>query len=137
VEIDVDEIRNTGKFEARLQIPEGALVLSIDRFHEFSPCQSGGVAAYIYEHGDSGCGDTNWPKTFVYVAGWGYGRATLGGRGEPGGAAAGLLHPQPAGEPGEQPSAPGLRALLRDGGHLEMTTRARPSAISTKRLAER
>ena len=80
VEIDVDEIRNTGKFEARLQIPEGALVLSIDRFHEFNPCQSGGVAAYIYEHGDSGCGDTNWPKTFVYVAGWGYGRATLDGQ---------------------------------------------------------
>ena len=83
VEIDVDEIRNTGKFEARLQIPEGALVLGIDRFHEFNPCQSGGVAAYIYEHGDSGCGDTNWPKTFVYVAGWGYGGASLDGQSTP------------------------------------------------------
>src|SRR5687768_17063211 len=39
-EIDVDEIKNTGKFEARLKIPEGELVLAIDRFNEFSPCRS-------------------------------------------------------------------------------------------------
>lgn len=80
VEIDVNEIENTGRFVARLKIPEGDLVLEFDRFHEFSPCQDGGVAAYIYEHGDSGCGDANWPKTFLYVAGWGYGHATLNGR---------------------------------------------------------
>ena len=60
-------------------VPEGDLVLEFDRFHEFSPCQDGGVAAFIYEHGDSGCGDANWPKTFIYVAGWGYGHATLNG----------------------------------------------------------
>ncbi len=77
VEIDVDEIKNTGRFIARLTIPAGDLVLEIQRFHEFSPCQDGGVAAYLYEHGDAGCGDTNWPKTFVYVAGWGYGQAML------------------------------------------------------------
>ncbi len=77
VDIDVDERQNTGRFVARLRIPEGHLVLEFDRFHQFSPCQDGGVAAYIYEHGDSGCGDTNWPKTFVFVAGWGYGHATL------------------------------------------------------------
>ena len=79
VEIEVDEIKNVGRFIARLKIPEGDLVLEIDRFHQFSPCQDGGVAAYIYEHGDSGCGDTNWPKTFIYLAGWGYGHATLNG----------------------------------------------------------
>ncbi len=79
VEIDVNEIENTGRFVARLNVPEGDLVLEIDRFHEFNPCQDGGVAAYIYEHGDSGCGDTNWPKTFIYVAGWGYGHARLNG----------------------------------------------------------
>lgn len=79
VEIDVNEIENTGRFMARLQVPEGRLVLTIDRFHEFSPCQDGGVAAYLYEHGDSGCGDSNWPKTFIFVAGWGYGHATLNG----------------------------------------------------------
>ena len=79
VKIDVDEVKNTGRFVARLTIPEGELVLEMKRFHEFSPCQDGGIAAYLYEHGDAGCGDTNWPKTFVYVAGWGYGQATLNG----------------------------------------------------------
>src|SRR4051812_10609798 len=71
-EIDVDEIRNTGKFKARLKAPEGDLVVAIDRFNEFSPCQNGGIVAGLHEHGsDSGCGDNNWPKTFVYLAGWG------------------------------------------------------------------
>jgi len=81
VQIDVDEIRNTGLFEARLKIPEGDLVLAIDRFNEFSACQDGGIVAYLHEHGtDSGCGDTNWPKTFVFLAGWGFGHATLNGK---------------------------------------------------------
>ncbi len=79
VEIDVDELENKGRFVARLTVPEGDLVLEFDRFHEFSPCQDGGVAAFIYEHGDSGCGDANWPKSFIYVAGWGYGHAVLNG----------------------------------------------------------
>jgi len=79
VEIDVDEITNTGTFRAELVLPEGRLVLAIDRFDEFSPCQHGGIAAYLYEHGDSGCGDTNWPKSFLWLAGWGYGHATLNG----------------------------------------------------------
>jgi hypothetical protein len=81
VELNVDEIRNTGTFEAKLVIPEGDLVLAVDRWHEFSPCQNGGIVAYLHEHGtDSGCGDNNWPKTFVFLAGWGFGRATLNGR---------------------------------------------------------
>ena len=80
-EIDVDEIKNTGRFEANLTLPEGPLVLAIDRFHEFSPCQHGGIVAYLHEHGtDAGCGDNNWPKTFVFLAGWGYGHATLNGK---------------------------------------------------------
>jgi len=54
--------------------------MQIDRFNQFNPCQDGGIAAFIYEHGDSGCGDTNWPKTFLYVAGWGFGNATLNGQ---------------------------------------------------------
>lgn len=80
VEIDVDEINNRGSFVARLRIPEGDLVIEMDRFHEFSPCQDGGVAAFIFEHGDSGCGDTNWPKSLLFVAGWGYGHARLNGK---------------------------------------------------------
>jgi len=79
VEIDVNEIENTGTFRAKLQLPEGEYVVEMDRFHEFSPCQDGGIAAYIYEHGDSGCGDTNWPKSFLPLAGWGFGHATLNG----------------------------------------------------------
>ena len=79
VEISVNEIENTGRFGARLRLPEGWLELVMERFYEFTPCQDGGIAAYLYEHGDSGCGDTNWPKTFGYLAGWGYGRAMLDG----------------------------------------------------------
>ena len=80
LEIDVDEIKNTGTAVARLKIAEGDLVLEFDRFHQFNPCQDGGVAAFIHEHGDSGCGDSNWPKTLLYIAGWGYGHATLNGQ---------------------------------------------------------
>jgi hypothetical protein len=81
VEVDVDEIKNTGKFEARLKIREGDLVLAVDKWNEFNPCQNGGIVAYLHEHGtDSGCGDNNWPKTFVYLAGWGFGHATLNGK---------------------------------------------------------
>ena len=80
-EINVNEIQNTGTFEARLKIPEGDFVLVADRWHEFSPCQNGGIAAYVHEHGsDSGCGDANWPKAFGFLAGWGYGHATLNGK---------------------------------------------------------
>ena len=45
-EIDVDEIKNTGRFEARLKIPEGDLVLAIDRFNEFASCQNGGIVSH-------------------------------------------------------------------------------------------
>ena len=65
VEIDVNEITNTGRFIARLMVAESDLVIELDRFNEFNPCQDGGVAAFIYEHGDFGCGDTNWSKTLL------------------------------------------------------------------------
>lgn len=45
VDIDVDEIKNTGTFVARLKVPEGNLVLQFDRFRPFNPCQDGGVAS--------------------------------------------------------------------------------------------
>lgn len=77
--IDVNEIENTGTFRAELTLPEGAYVIELDRFHEFSPCQNGGVAAWLFEHGDSGCGDSNWPKSILFIAGWGFGSATLNG----------------------------------------------------------
>ena len=79
VTLDVNEIDNTGTFRAELELPEGRYVVEMDRVHEFSPCQDGGVAAYLFEHGNAGCGDSNWPKSLLYVAGWGYGHATLNG----------------------------------------------------------
>jgi hypothetical protein len=81
VTLDVNDLSNTGTFEATLTIAEGDLVLTVDRWNEFAPCQNGGIVGFLHEHGtDSGCGDNNWPKTFVYLAGWGFGHATLNGR---------------------------------------------------------
>jgi hypothetical protein len=79
ISLDVDEIDNTGTFRAELELPEGRYVVELDRVHEFNPCQDGGIAAYLFEHGNSGCGDMNWPKSLLFVAGWGYGHATLNG----------------------------------------------------------
>ena len=41
----------------QLELPEGQYVVEMDRFHEFSPCQDGGIAAVIIDHGDYGGGD--------------------------------------------------------------------------------
>ena len=79
IEIDVNEISNTGTFRAELELPEGKYVVELEQVVEFSPCQNGGIAAFLYEHGDAGCGDSNWPKSLLYVAGWGTGSATLNG----------------------------------------------------------
>ena len=80
VTIDVDEIKNTGKFVARLKLPEGDFEMVLDQFVGFKPCQNGGAASMIFEHGDSGCGDANYPKTILYLAAWGYADATLNGK---------------------------------------------------------
>ncbi|MBL4821043.1 MAG: hypothetical protein JKY98_08680 [Gammaproteobacteria bacterium] len=79
VHIDVDEIANSGEFWAEMQLPEGLYRIQLERFHEFSDCHNGGIAAYLFEHGNAGCGDSNWPKSLLFVAGWGYGKATLDG----------------------------------------------------------
>ena len=79
VAIDVNEIANSGTFYAQLLLPEGVYRIELERFNEFSPCHDGGIAAYLFEHGNAGCGDSNWPKSLLYVAGWGYGKATLNG----------------------------------------------------------
>jgi len=79
ISIDVNEIDNTGTFTADLELSEGRYVVMLEHIYEFSPCQDGGIAAFLYEHGDAGCGDSNWPKSLLYIAGWGYGSATLNG----------------------------------------------------------
>ena len=79
IEIDVDEINNTGTFRAELELPEGSYLVELERVVEFDPCQDGGIAAFLHEHGDAGCGDANWPKSLLYIAGWGTGSAFLNG----------------------------------------------------------
>jgi hypothetical protein len=79
IRIDVNEIENSGSFVAEIMFPEGLYRVELERFNEFSPCQDGGIAAYLFEHGNAGCGDSNWPKSLLYVAGWGFGTATLNG----------------------------------------------------------
>ena len=79
IAFQANELDNTATFVATLDLPEGKYVVELDRVHEFNSCQDGGIAAYLYEHGDSGCGDANWPKSLLYIAGWGYGHATLNG----------------------------------------------------------
>ena len=78
-DIDVNEIDNTGSFRAELELPGGSYVIELEQFQEFSPCQDGGIASYLFEHGDAGCGDANWPKSLLYVAAWGTGSARLNG----------------------------------------------------------
>ena len=79
IELAVNEIENTGTFRAELELPEGTYVVTLEEIVEFDPCQDGGIAAFLYEHGDAGCGDANWPKSLLYIAGWGTGSATLNG----------------------------------------------------------
>ena len=79
-EIDVDEIKNTGSCTGKFETPDGMLEVAFDEFKPSNPCQDGGIAAFIFEHGDSGCGDANWPKTLTYIAGWGIGHAKLNGK---------------------------------------------------------
>ena len=73
VEIQVDETKNTGQVIA--EFVEGAdhYRVVFDRFSAKAPFQSGGIATRLYEHGDSGNGDPLYPKTWLYLAGWGTG----------------------------------------------------------------
>lgn len=71
IEIDVNELTNKGQVIA--EFVEGAdhYRIVFDRFSAKAPFQDGGVATRIYEHGDSGNGDPLYPKTWLYLAGWG------------------------------------------------------------------
>lgn len=71
IEIMVNELTNSGQVIA--EFVEGAdhYRIVFDRFAAKAPFQNGGVATRIYEHGDSGNGDPLYPKTWLYLAGWG------------------------------------------------------------------
>jgi hypothetical protein len=71
IEIDVNDLNNTGKVLVEFSEGNDRFRISFDRFSAKAAFQGGGIATGIYEHGDSGNGDPLYPKTWLYLAGWG------------------------------------------------------------------
>jgi hypothetical protein len=71
IEINVDERANTGVVTAEFTEESARYKIVFDRFAGAAPYQNGGIATRVYEHGDSGNGDALYPKTWLYLAGWG------------------------------------------------------------------
>ena len=69
--IDVNELTNTGQVVAEFVEGSDRYRIVFDRFAAKAPFHDGGIATRIYEHGDSGNGDPLYPKTWLYLAGWG------------------------------------------------------------------
>lgn len=71
IEIEVDELANKGLVEAKFVEGTDQYRMVFTRFAGVAPYQDGGLATRVYEHGDSGNGDSLYPKTWLYLAGWG------------------------------------------------------------------
>ncbi len=71
IEINVNELTNTGKVIAEFAEGADQYRTVFDRFVASKPYQDGGIATRVYEHGDSGNGDPLYPKTWLYLSGWG------------------------------------------------------------------
>ena len=71
IEIEVDEATNSGLVEAKFVEGNDQYRMVFTRFAGKAPYQDGGLATRVYEHGDSGTGDSLYPKTWLYLAGWG------------------------------------------------------------------
>ncbi|HXF91932.1 MAG TPA: hypothetical protein VNK46_04175 [Nitrospiraceae bacterium] len=71
IQIDVNELANTGRVVAEFVEKADRYRIIFDRFTASLPYQDGGIASRVYEHGDSGNGDPLYPKTWLYLAGWG------------------------------------------------------------------
>jgi hypothetical protein len=71
IDIDVNELANTGRVQAEFAEGTDRFKIIFDRFAAKAAFQNGGIATRIYEHGDSGNGDPLYPKTWLYLAGWG------------------------------------------------------------------
>lgn len=71
LDIAVNEVANTGRVEAEFVGGSDRYRIVFDRFAAKQPFQNGGIATRVYEHGDSGNGDPLYPKTWLYLAGWG------------------------------------------------------------------
>lgn len=71
IEIEVNEHTNTGRVVAEFVEETDQYRVIFDRFAAKVPFQGGGIATRIYEHGDSNNGDPLYPKTWLYLGGWG------------------------------------------------------------------
>ena len=71
IEIEVNERANTGQVVAEFAEGSDQYRIIFDRFEPWAAFQDGGIATRLYEHGDSGNGDPLYPKTWLYLAGWG------------------------------------------------------------------
>ncbi|MEW6248417.1 MAG: hypothetical protein AB1555_17165 [Nitrospirota bacterium] len=71
IAIMVNEVTNTGQVLAEFVERTDRYRIVFDRFAAKQPFQNGGIATRVYEHGDSGNGDPLYPKTWLYLAGWG------------------------------------------------------------------
>ncbi len=80
IDIDVNERTNNGLVVAEFLEGADRYRVVFDRFIATQPFQDGGIATRVYEHGDSGNGDPLYPKTWLYLAGWG--RADLSKNGQ-------------------------------------------------------
>ncbi len=80
IELDVDERANSGRVVAEFTEGKDSYRIVFNRFAGAAPYQDGGIAARVYEHGDSGNGDTLYPKTWLYLGGWGKADVVKNGR---------------------------------------------------------
>jgi len=71
IAIDVQEGANTGIVVAEFLEGSDQYRIIFDRFAGTAPYQDGGIATRVYEHGDSNHGDPLYPKTWLYLSGWG------------------------------------------------------------------
>jgi hypothetical protein len=71
IDINVNERANSGQVIAEFTEGSDRYRMVFDRFAGSAPYQDGGLATRVYEHGDSGHGDALYPKTWLYLAGWG------------------------------------------------------------------
>jgi hypothetical protein len=71
IDINVNERENSGVVTAEFMEGQDHYKIVFNRFTGKAPYQNGGIATRVYEHGDSGNGDPLYPKTWLYLAGWG------------------------------------------------------------------
>ena len=71
IDIEVNELTNSGQVIAEFVEGSDRYRIVFDRFAAKAPFQDGGIATRIYEHGDSENGDPLYPKTWLYLGGWG------------------------------------------------------------------